>query len=77
MLGVVLKFYDLSIPIFYKKDFIWYFLSILFLFFVLAMAFYCIFRSSHASIIPLDMLNDRMRDILDADKLEDLTQNDN
>ena len=41
------------------------------------MAFYCIYQSSHASILPLDTLNDRMRDILDAQTLIDLVQNEN
>jgi hypothetical protein len=66
MLGVTLKFTPLSIPLFQKKDYIWYGLSICFLVFVLVMAFYCIYKSSHMSILPLDALNDRMRDILDA-----------
>ena len=77
MLGVTLKFLPLSIPIFQQKDYIWYFLSILFLIFVLAMAFYCIYKSSHMSILPLDALNERMRDILDAQVLVDLVQNAN
>ena len=41
------------------------------------MAFYCIYKSSHMSILPLDALNDRMRDILDAQILVDLVQNAN
>lgn len=77
MLGVTLKFLPLSIPIFQQKDYVWYFLSILFLIFVLAMAFYCIYKSSHMSILPLDALNERMRDILDAQVLVDLVQNAN
>jgi len=72
MLGVTLKFTPFSIPIFNKKDYVWYSLSLVLLALVLVMAFYCIHKSSHSSIRPIDVLNERMRDILDADVLVDL-----
>lgn len=75
MLGVTLKFQQISIPLFQTKDYVWYALSLIFLLLVLIMAFYCIYKVSHASILPLDTLNDRMRDILDAQELVDLVKN--
>ena len=72
MLGVTLKFEKLKIPLFQQKDYVWYALSLIFLLFVLVLAFYCINSSSHASILPLETLNDRMRDILNAQTLIDL-----
>jgi len=72
MLGVTFTSVKVDIPVISKADYKWYALSFAFFIFVLFLAFCCINKVSHASLLPLDMLNDRMRDILDAETLIDL-----